>query len=215
MTTVPSDSSGSDVIERLKLGWREALDLANERQLMLEAAKRDLASERQHRAETDKATKKIIDDIYQATLLLTHEVTIRQAINDCTQYNHTTPSLLEIPPSSSTNSIAPTLNLVLERLKNVISLVSTQDLQLHVTKDEVRRLHSVFVSEKRDREERERIDKEQREYKENEHQNVDGDSRHIHQHHSFNCDSIVEESSTITEDTNTVKKVKKKKITKK
>ena len=216
-----SSSSSSNSMDELNIareGWREAIDLANEKHVQLEDAKRKIMEERKARAETDACNKKIIDEIYQLTLLLTHEVTSRVAFNDSTQYHQITPSTTTTADTTTANTTS--LNVVLERLKNITSLVSTQDLKLHVSKDEVKRLHSVFVLEKREREERERAEQ-IIEQKEREHQHINdkvinsaSDPFHSHSqglHHPFSCESIVEESSTITEDTNTVKKVKKKK----
>jgi hypothetical protein len=215
-----SSSSSSNSMDELNIareGWREAIDLANEKHVQLEDAKRKIMEERTARADTDACNKKIIDEIYQLTLLLTHEVTSRVAFNDSTQYHQITPSTTTTADTTTANT---SLNVVLERLKNITSLVSTQDLKLHVSKDEVKRLHSVFVLEKREREERERAEQ-IIEQKEREHQHINdkvinsaSDPFHSHSqglHHPFSCESIVVESSTITEDTNTVKKVKKKK----
>jgi hypothetical protein len=200
------------MIRDLHEGWREAIALATERQAVIDAMIRE-------KTLTDKKRddmRRIVDDLYEASLLLANEVSSRQAINDSTTYKTTT--------TNTTHDTNATLSVILQRLNSVISIVSTQDIKMTVSKDEIKRFHGLFVSEKRAREDMQRKQREEEEEaRQREKENI---HHHLQQQqflplHSLNCERIIEEeASVITEETNnnnstTKKKVAKKKLVKK
>jgi len=213
------------MIESLHGGWKEAIALATERQAIIDAMIREKAIADKKRDDDANSMRRLVDDIYEASLLLANEVSSRQAINDSTTYKTTTTNATTAMPSSSTHDTNATLSVILQRLNSVISVISTQDMKMTVSKDEVKRLHGLFVSEKKAREEMERKQREEEEEEARRLREKEERQRDHHHHqflplHSLNCERIVEEeTSVITEDTNnnstTKKKVTKKKLVKK
>ena len=223
-----SSDHGDSMIKDLHEGWREAIALATERQAIIDAMIRDKTIAEKKRDDDAKSMRSLIDGIYEASLLLANEVSSRQAINDSTTYKTTTTTATAIP-SSSIHDTNATLSVILQRLNSVISIVSTQDIKMTVSKDEVKRLHGLFVSEKKAREEMKQREDEE-EVRQREKENTQQLQQHQQQQqqqqqqflplHSLNCERIIEEeTSVITEDTTnnstTKKKVAKKKVIKK
>jgi|LauGreSBDMM110SN_4_FD.fasta_scaffold153678_1 hypothetical protein len=205
------------LLNHAKEGWREALDLASYRQAMIDSKTRDMELLNQKCLESEKSSRIIIDEINLITLQLAHEVTSRQALNENTNYTNIT--------SSSSSSlllskvcINDSLGIILERLKTIYGMIGTQDLLLNKSRDDVKKIHTLFVAEKRERakkkeEERIKMEKEEIESRDA------FEASLLQQHHNFHkscIESITEEASVLTEDTNSVtrKKVKKKVVKK-
>jgi len=205
------------LLNHAKEGWREALDLATYRQAMIDSKTRDMELLNQKCLKSEKSSRIIIDEINLITLQLAHEVTSRQALNENTNYTNITSSSLLL----SKVCINDSLGIILERLKTIYSMIGTQDLLLNKSRDDVKKIHTLFVAEKREREakkkEEERIKMEKEEI-----ERISRDAFEaslLQQHHNFHkscIESITEEASVLTEDTNSVtrKKVKKKVVKK-
>ena len=219
-----NSSSSNSMIRDLHEGWREAIALATERQAIIDAMIREKTIADKKRDDDAKSMRSLVDGIYEASLLLANEVSSRQAINDSTTYKPTTTTTAI--PSSSTHDTNATLSVILQRLNSVISIVSTQDIKMTLSKDDIKRLHGLFISEKKAREEMKQREEEEvareREKENRDHHNhlQQQHQQQQQQQHSLNCERIIEEeTSVITEDTTnnstTKKKVAKKKVAKK
>ena len=217
-------SSSSSMIRDLREGWREAIALATEKQAVIDAMVREKTIADKKRDDDAKSMRSLVDGIYEASLLLANEVSSRQAINDSTTYKTTTTTAI---PSSSTHDTNATLSVILQRLNSVISIISTVDIKMTLSKDDIKRLHGLFVSEKKAREEmKQREEEEEARQREKENRLEQQQQQQQQQQqflplHSLNCERIIEEdTSVITEDTTnnnstTKKKVVKKKVVKK
>ena len=195
-------------------GWKEALDLANYRQAMVDSSAREMELLSRQNLEADKVSRVIIDEINLITLQLANEVISRQALNENTNYTNITSS--SSSSSSSIGSINDNLGTILERLKAILGVIGTQDLLLTKSRDDVKKMHTLFVSEKRKREAREEMERQKEEMESRIRE--DFEVSLLNQQHNYhqNCEIITEEASILTEDTSSLTKKKiKKKIAKK
>lgn len=218
MDIVDMNMDMKSLLMNAKEGWKEALQLASYRQGMVDSKAREMELLNQKYLESDKTISIIIDEINIVTLQLANEVISRQALNENTNYaNITMSSSSSSSSSSSKGNITDSLGIILQRLKTINSMISTQDLLLNKSRDDVKKMHALFVAEKREREAKEREERMEKEEIERIREQRSREQFEASFQQPRSCESITEEtSSVLTEDTSSVTKKKvKKKVVKK